>query len=602
MNKNKNKVINVYFYNPNHIYFFQKENGKLAGVYIDFFKKITYETGLKFNITVKQREDLRNILKNGEGDIVFNSSKVESREKLYYYLRTLEDKFIPENEIPASNNWLSVNKNSPELYSIIKKSTIDFSNSEILESLKKERPIFYKTLLKKDKRVLALRKKYSSIKVLLPPSGNLLPFVYKYKNKNEGYAIDRLNELSFVLGIPLVYTNNPNEKYDIKAVDSNVFLETKSEKYIPYYKIGIAVFSRISENFIDSSEDVYSKSVGFISTEDLSSELLKKMPQFEKSIKYKDSDSALEGLLKGEIDYLYGDFKIIYMAIENKYLEKDIKVSGFLGSYGTLGFGVPHDVELFQLLNIIFPKKLFESNILQSELKLSKKMTTNYKYFLFVASVLIGIILILVYLLKKMFLAQLKEKRITKALVHSFEAANELNDEDTGHHILRVNLYSKFLAQQLKCSSKFINEIGEYASLHDIGKIGISDTILKKPGKLTEDEFEKMKQHVILGKKLIDKMELGSIASNIALYHHERWNGNGYCHGLKSTKIPLEARIVALADVYDALRQPRVYKEGFSHEKAVDIIQKESGEHFDPDIVKIFLGFNEEFDNIFRNN
>ncbi|MGL5056297.1 MAG: HD-GYP domain-containing protein [Fusobacteriaceae bacterium] len=88
----------------------------------------------------------------------------------------------------------------------------------------------------------------------------------------------------------------------------------------------------------------------------------------------------------------------------------------------------------------------------------------------------------------------------------------------------------------------------------------------------------------------------------MALYHHERWNGNGYCHGLKSTNIPLEARIVALADVYDALRQKRVYKEEFSHEKAVEIIRKESGEHFDPNIVNIFLEFNKEFDNIFIKN
>ncbi|MGL4998240.1 MAG: hypothetical protein ACRC5T_04665, partial [Cetobacterium sp.] len=311
-----------------------------------------------------------------------------------YYIPTLEDKFTPKNEIPVSNSWLSVNKNLPELYSIVKKSTIDFSNSEILESLKRKRPEFYKVLLKKDNRVLELRKKYSSIKVLLPPSGDVFPFVYKYKNKNEGYAIDRLNELSFVLGVPLVYTKNSNEKYDIKAVDSSIFVETNSDRYIPYYKIGVAVFSRISENFIDSSEETYSKSVGFVSIENLNSNFLKNIHHFKKYIQYKDSDAALNGLLKGEIDYLYGDFKIIYMAIENKYLEKDIKVSGFLGSYATLGFGVPHDVELFELLNIIFPNKLFESSILQSELKFSKKININYEYFLFVAAVLITIILI----------------------------------------------------------------------------------------------------------------------------------------------------------------------------------------------------------------
>ncbi|MGL5355713.1 MAG: HD-GYP domain-containing protein, partial [Cetobacterium sp.] len=184
----------------------------------------------------------------------------------------------------------------------------------------------------------------------------------------------------------------------------------------------------------------------------------------------------------------------------------------------------------------------------------------------------------------------------------SFEAANELNDEDTGNHILRVNLYSKFMAEKLKCSKSFIKEIGEYASLHDVGKIAISDAILKKPGKLTPEEFEEMKKHVLLGKDLVEKMQLGKIAENIALYHHEKWNGSGYYYGLQKTDIPLEARIVGLADVYDALRQKRVYKDGFSHEKAVQIISEESGKHFDPNIVDLFLVFHKEFDKIFIEN
>ncbi|MGL5703403.1 MAG: HD-GYP domain-containing protein, partial [Cetobacterium sp.] len=142
-------------------------------------------------------------------------------------------------------------------------------------------------------------------------------------------------------------------------------------------------------------------------------------------------------------------------------------------------------------------------------------------------------------------------------------------------------------------------EIGEYASLHDVGKIAISDMILKKPGKLTSEEFEEMKKHVIFGKELIQKMQLGSIAENIALYHHEKWNGKGYWFGLSTDAIPLEARIVALADVYDALRQKRVYKDGFTHDVAVEIIKKERGEHFDPALVDIFLIHHKEFDKIF---
>ena len=175
-----------------------------------------------------------------------------------------------------------------------------------------------------------------------------------------------------------------------------------------------------------------------------------------------------------------------------------------------------------------------------------------------------------------------------------------LKDEFTANHILRVNLYSKFLATKLKCNENFINEIGKYASLHDAGKIAVSQKILKKPHKLTTKEFEKVKKHVIFGKNLIRFFRLGKIAENIALYHHEKWNGDGYYFGLKETAIPLEARIVSLADAYDALRQKRVYKEEVSHEKTLEIIKSESGKHFDPSIVEIFLVFNEEFDKIYN--
>ncbi|MGL4868514.1 MAG: HD domain-containing phosphohydrolase [Cetobacterium sp.] len=599
---NKNRVINIDIYNPHSIYFFQKEEDVLGGVYIDFFRKISDETGLKFNINTNSRTELQEIMKNGEGDILFNSRKIAEREELYYYIPTLKNKYINEDEIPLSSYWMSINKKYPELYSILMKSKDSFKTSDLRESFKKERPIYYKILLKDDIRLLNLRKNYTDIKVLLPASGDMLPLFYRTRKGYSGYIIDRLEELAFVLDIPLVFTRDLNEKYDIKAADSDVFLNSNSNMYIPYYQIGIAVFSSSNKNFIDSSEETFNKRVGYIATEELKPEVLKYAPKFKKYTSYADSDLALKAILKGEIDYLYGDFKILSMAIENRYLSNNIKVSGFIGGTDTMGFRIVEDNDLFQIFNLIFPNQLVESSVLQSELKVPKKLNPNYKYLLLITTFLIAIIGVLFYFLRKTIRASIKEKRITRALVHSFEAANELNDEDTGNHILRVNLYSKFLAEKLKAPYKFVKEIGEYASLHDVGKIAISDNILKKPGKLTDEEFEEMKHHVNFGYKLIQKMELGSIAENIALYHHERWNGKGYCLGLKGTNIPLEARIVALADVYDALRQTRVYKEGFSHEKSIEIIKNESGKHFDPEIVNIFLEFNEEFDTIFKKN
>ncbi len=175
-----------------------------------------------------------------------------------------------------------------------------------------------------------------------------------------------------------------------------------------------------------------------------------------------------------------------------------------------------------------------------------------------------------------------------------------LKDESTMSHLLRVNLYSKLIATKLKCDENFIKEVAKYASLHDIGKIGVSQKILKKPEKLTAQEFDEIKKHVILGGRLIRLFGLSKIAENIALYHHEKWNGEGYCLGVRENDIPLEARIVALADVYDALRQKRCYKLEFSHERAIEIIKDESGKYFDPSIVNVFLVFNEEFNKIYE--
>ncbi|QSX32086.1 two-component system response regulator [Shewanella avicenniae] len=186
----------------------------------------------------------------------------------------------------------------------------------------------------------------------------------------------------------------------------------------------------------------------------------------------------------------------------------------------------------------------------------------------------------------------------------------ETRDNETGSHICRTQHYIKCLAQQLRLNPLYQDEIDDTmidllfksAPLHDIGKIGISDTILLKKGKLTPEEFTIMKNHTTIGYVAIQKAEVVTgktmdflkYAKEIAYYHHEHWDGNGYPKGLSGRDIPLSARLMAVADVYDALINRRVYKEAFTHQDAVNMIVDGKGTHFDPDIIDAFLDITDE--------
>ena len=578
---------------------FTKENNKINLNNLSNLKIGYIENTSDYFLLKENYPDLKNLipikdegnfgflaLKNGDIDILLGKSNYDLKKDYKFYLL---------DKIPESSLYMAINKKDPILKDIVQKYMFSLTEEDIANFLTAERPKYYSEVFKNDSLMSNLKNRYKEIKVLIPDTAEVLPLFYKDKNTYKGYIIDRLEELSKLIEIPIVYTTDPKSNYDIEAIDLEDLSNT-GDYFIPYYESQIAAFSKEESNFIDNIDSLTNKKVGIIAFTDLNEDLL------SGKYLYKDNREALTALLNNEIDYILGDFKVTSMAIANEYLEDKIKVAGFLDEKLFVGFQMKKDLDLAKVMNRLFPTQLSEYKILRSQLVIPKKLSPNYRYIILVSLVSLIIILILFYALLRAIKSGKKVQRINKALVESFEVANELNDEDTGNHILRINLYSKFLAQKLGCKKKFIQEISQYASLHDVGKIGISDNILKKPGKLTDEEFEKMKEHVSLGSKLVQKMQLGSIAENIALYHHEKWDGTGYSFKLKGKDIPLEARIVALADVYDALRQKRVYKDGFSHEKAMAIIKDGSGKHFDPKLVKIFLKYNLEFDKIFREN
>jgi len=188
-------------------------------------------------------------------------------------------------------------------------------------------------------------------------------------------------------------------------------------------------------------------------------------------------------------------------------------------------------------------------------------------------------------------------------LILALARAAEANDIDTGDHILRVAEYAALVARELGQSEKFIETIHSQATLHDVGKVHISSQILKKPGRLTPEEMEEMKQHTTFGAMIIGDHPRLETGKRIALCHHEHWDGTGYPSGLKGEDIPLEARITSICDCYDALRNSRVYKPNYDHEGACRIITRGDDrmrpEHFDPQVMAAFVKLAPEFDRLY---
>jgi putative two-component system response regulator len=205
---------------------------------------------------------------------------------------------------------------------------------------------------------------------------------------------------------------------------------------------------------------------------------------------------------------------------------------------------------------------------------------------------------------------------MTKTTLFLMSKLSESKDPDTGGHLERIRAYSKLLAQQLLANPDFKESVPhgfpdllfETSPLHDCGKVGIPDYVLLKPGSLSDSEWQIMKLHTQIGAEIFDaslktypNAEFLRLARDIAWAHHERWDGTGYPRGLKGEEIPLCARIVALADVYDAITSKRAYKTAKSHDVAAGIVFEGSGKHFDPMIVEVFRSVISEFESIQKN-
>lgn len=256
---------------------------------------------------------------------------------------------------------------------------------------------------------------------------------------------------------------------------------------------------------------------------------------------------------------------------------------------------------LFYLTSIV---KIFLSN---SDVKVS-----------LIEALILTLLVIVIYEIKGwvMKLGEYKIQSVRESqntTLHILAKVTELKDAETNNHVKRVGLLMGFLVEKLTNLSDFKKElknirkedIQSASLLHDIGKIGVPDNILKKQGPLSEEEKKIMQSHTLIGYELIfeAKNEIGGqeifdLALDITLHHHERWDGKGYPYRIKGNAIPLSARLMAIIDVYDALRSQRSYKPSFSHEKALNIMKKESGSHFDPVLLNVFFKHSREVEKL----
>ena len=184
---------------------------------------------------------------------------------------------------------------------------------------------------------------------------------------------------------------------------------------------------------------------------------------------------------------------------------------------------------------------------------------------------------------------ELRETRLQ--IVQRLGRAAEFKDNETGMHVIRMSHFAQVLALALGYSAQWADDLLNAAPMHDVGKIGIPDAILRKPGKLTPEEWEVMRRHPEIGAEIIGEHPAGvlRLARSVAIAHHEKWDGSGYPHGLAGEAIPVEARIVALADVFDALTARRPYKEPWTIEATVAHLRAQAGQHFDPVMVEVFI-------------
>lgn len=444
--------------------------------------------------------------------------------------------------------------------------------------------------------------------IWLPKNENFAPLLWQDTHGYHGTAMDMISDMRDLLhiNVDVKYTDNyvarlREEAWLVRMVN---IVESRDDSQVegmigPALSWHNAYYNRVEQPFLWDEDQVRYKRVGVISG---SFSALYLQQRFGKDVSLFPATSIedlVNAIEQHKIDFILGDLSSLEGSLRGNDLFRGVlKVAGLTRSDYRIVSWVDNSHPMHPLLTQIHRISSYRTQMeRQPDTSLFPDFSKNT--FKIISIVLFISVLFSLCLLGLMWRQMKQSRAVNRSIVEAMEKVNRAHDDETGSHIRRVSAYCGLLAREIGLPRKMVQDIERFASLHDVGKIAVPERILRKQGALTEEEFNEMKLHTLKGWRIIQGLSLGPVAENIIHYHHEKWDGNGYPEGLCGEQIPIEARILALADVYDALRQKRIYKPGYTHEHACSLIIAGAGRHFDPELINRFRQLHTKFQTIY---
>lgn len=550
---------------------------------------------------VASSEEAFRLLGEHQADFYINdASEMENTQRYYLISRP-----FPELRIPVVLGF------SPELKDLREKVNAFigewYRSGEMQKALEesKRRYLLSSITISPEERAWLANNR---LQIWLPKNENFAPIIWKDGQGYQGTAINMIHDMRELLGmeVDVHFVDNyaealEQQRWPVRLVDVANTTDTghAAGRIGPDVAWHNVYYNRIKQPFLWDEESIRSQRVGVLAGSFAARYLQDRFGSDVVIVTRHSVNGLIDAIENNKVDYILGDLSSLESRLRGNELFRGVlKVAGVTRSEFIIGPWVQPDHPLYHLLTQVHRLSSFRTQLERHEVReFFPALTKNT---LKIISVVLLVTALFSLGMLVMMRRHIKESRlVNRNIVQALEKVNRAHDDETGSHIQRVAKYCGMMARELNLSRKMITEIEHFASLHDVGKIAVPDRILRKQGPLTEQEFSEMKLHTTKGYMIIQGLGLGQVAENIIHFHHEKWDGSGYPEGLRGENIPLEARILALADVYDALRQKRVYKPGFSHEQACEVIFEGAGKHFDPQLIALFRQHHLKFRTIF---